>query len=113
MILNKQYKTCTINGREFSYGDHNIPLENTIHIGECAFTLLFESRTCAAENFFQTELQNHVLRLIELQEGKDDEDTALAVMPETLKRSRNMDYREEVPEDEYDTRFRKRANLGL
>jgi hypothetical protein len=113
IMLNKQNKTCTINGHEFSYGDRNIPLENTILIGDCAFTLLFESRTCAAEDFFQAELQNHVLRLIELHKAKYSGDTALTVTPKTLKRSRSMIYREEVPEDEDDTRFQKRASLGL
>jgi hypothetical protein len=42
IILNKQHKIYTINSRKFSYSDYNILLENSIYIGECAFTLLFE-----------------------------------------------------------------------
>jgi hypothetical protein len=116
IILNKQHMTCTINGREFSFGDQNIPLENTILIGDCAFTLLFESRTCAAENFFQTELRNHVLRLIELRDGEVDENATRTVVPETLKRCRSTDHRkglQEMVEDGVNARSRKRANLGL
>jgi hypothetical protein len=71
-ILNQQQKSCTINGREFSEGSESIPLENTILIGDCAFTLLFKPRTRVVEGIFQTELQKYVARLISMRGCTND-----------------------------------------
>jgi hypothetical protein len=113
IIFNEEHKICTVNGRDFSYGNQDIPLENTILIGDCAFTLLFTPRTCAAEALFQTELRTCVLRLIELQGGEEINSTARTILPRNKrKRCRSVDCAEGISGDEDDARFRKRPNGG-
>lgn len=113
IILNEKHKRCTINGHDFSYGNQAIPPKNTILIGDCAFTLLFTPRTCAAETVFQTELRNYVLRLIELHGSEGTEDSALTNLTNNdLKRGRSVDHEEDVQgafENKDDPRFHKRA----
>jgi hypothetical protein len=110
IILNEQHKPCTINGREFSYGNQPIPLENTILIGDCAFSLLFTPRPRAAETLFQDELRNHVLRLLELEEVEDIETRTVSLNME--KRCRSVDDSEgsqEISHDEDAFRSHKRV----
>jgi hypothetical protein len=113
IVLNKEHKICTINGRDFNYGNLDIPLENTILIGDCAFTLLFTPRTCAVEALFQSELRKCVLRLIELEGGEEIDNAALIILPRNKqKRCRSVDCAEGMSEDDGDARFRKRPNGG-
>jgi hypothetical protein len=113
MVLNNERLTCTVNGRDFSHGDQIIPPENTILIGDCAFTLLFEPRAQAVEIFFQTELRNHVLRLLQLRApGEISNHVARATSPQgRLARTSSADIREEIkniPEHDDISRSRKR-----
>lgn len=116
IILNEQQKACTINGREFCFGDQIIPSENTILIGDCAFTLLFTQRTGAAEVLFQIESRKHVLRLLELKGSESTESVVVAPSPKkNLKRSWDADDCEnvqKVTDDEADIRPYKRASYG-
>jgi hypothetical protein len=113
IVLNEEHKMCTINGRDFSCGNLDIPLENTILIGDCAFTLLFTPRTRAAEDFFQTELQAYILRLIELQGGEEIDNAAPTILPRNKrKRCRSVDCTGATSEDSDDSRFRKKPNGG-
>jgi hypothetical protein len=113
IILNKQHKPCTINGREFSYGHEPIPLENTILIGDCAFSLLFTPRTRAAETLFQDELRNHVLRLLELKEVEDMKARTVSLNIEKRRRSvDDVDDSEELHEISHDEdAFRSRKRV--
>jgi hypothetical protein len=114
IIVNEQHKACTINGREFCFGDQTIPSENTILIGDCAFTLLFTPRTGAAEALFQTESRKHVLRLLELR-GRENTESVVVAPKKNLKRScgvndgKNL---QEIQDDEEDIRSYKRVNYG-
>lgn len=65
--MNNQHEYCTINGRDFRSGSQHIPLDNTILLGDCAFTLIFESRTIREETVFQACLRSQILRLFALQ----------------------------------------------
>jgi hypothetical protein len=117
-ILNKQQKWCTINGRDFSEGSESIPLQNTILIGDCAFTLLFKTRTRAAEVFFQAELHKHVTRLIALRSFGNSEDVVCAEPGSKHERTTDQSAvysvePEERAENLAERRRRRKANLGL
>tara|TARA_R110002003_G_scaffold572_9_gene20533 strand:+ start:2034 stop:2840 length:807 start_codon:yes stop_codon:yes gene_type:complete len=108
IILNDQNKLCTINGRDFGKGCQCIPPENTILIGDCAFTLLFTHRKQAEEAYFQIELRNHVLRLQELRRKGDEQANKRAERKDSLKRHRkDLDADDDDDDDDDDNDDRR------